>query len=286
MKYLVSASVLTFALLSTAQAADLQIKVYNAGADSFSVNSTLISGEKEAVLIDGGFTRADALRIAANVLDSQKELTTILVSQADPDYYFGVETLKQIFPNAKVVATPAVISKIKAKMPAKLAVWTPRMGANAPSKPVVPSALNGNSIHLEGKTIELRGTDGILAHRPYVWIPSVKTIAGNIGVFGNMHVWTADTQSKAERRAWLKQLDEMAALKPAAVIPGHSQADAGNNISSIEFTRSYLKTFERNLATSKNSGDLIQSMQKAYPGLGGQMNLEIGAKVNKGEMKW
>ena len=38
-----------------------------------------------------------ALRIAANVLDSGKELKTIYVSQADPDYYFGVETIKEIF---------------------------------------------------------------------------------------------------------------------------------------------------------------------------------------------
>src|SRR5450830_1113047 len=71
----------------------LTLKVYNADANSFNVNSTLVMGAKDAILIDGGFTRADALRIAANVLDSGKQLTTIYVSQADPDYYFGVETL-------------------------------------------------------------------------------------------------------------------------------------------------------------------------------------------------
>ena len=70
----------------------LTVKVYNAGGNSFNVNSTLIYGEKEAMVIDAGFTRADALRIAANVLDSGRQLTTIYVSQADPDYYFGVET--------------------------------------------------------------------------------------------------------------------------------------------------------------------------------------------------
>lgn len=79
---------------SNAQAAQpLQLKIYNADANSFNVTSTLVFGEREAMVIDAGFTRADALRIAANVFDSGKQLKTILVSQADPDYYFGVEAL-------------------------------------------------------------------------------------------------------------------------------------------------------------------------------------------------
>ena len=152
------------------------------------------------MVIDAGFTRADALRIAANVLDSGRQLSTIYVSQADPDYYFGVETLKEIFPQADVVSTPAVLDKLLPKLAGKLAFWGPKMGANAPRKPVLPRALQGNSLTLEGQTIEIRGTQGPLAHRPYAWIPSIKAIVGNIGVFNGMHVWTADTQSSAGAR--------------------------------------------------------------------------------------
>ena len=179
----------SLAVSFTAQAAQpLNVKVYNADGNSFNVNSTLLYGEKEAILIDAGFTRADALRIAANVLDSGKQLTTIYVSQADPDYYFGVETLKEFFPRVDVVSTPAVLEKLTAKLAGKVAFWGPKMGANAPRKPVVPRALEGNTLTLEGQTIEIRGTHGPLAHRPYAWIPSIKAIVGNIGVFGNMHV--------------------------------------------------------------------------------------------------
>jgi glyoxylase-like metal-dependent hydrolase (beta-lactamase superfamily II) len=272
----------------TAQAAQpLAVKVYNADGNSFNVNSTLVYGEKEAMVIDGGFTRADALRIAANVLDSGKQLTTIYVSQADPDYYFGVETLKAFFPQADVVTTPAVLEKLSAKLAGKVGFWGPKMGANAPRQPVVPRALAGNTLQLEGQTIEIRGTQGLLAHRPYAWIPSIKAIVGNIGVFGNMHVWTADTQTAAERAAWVAQLDEMAALKPELVVPGHMKAGTPLDASSIGFTRSYLTAFESRLPAAKNSADLIGAMKKAYPQLvDGTMSLDIGAKVNKGEMKW
>ncbi|MEO8281685.1 MAG: MBL fold metallo-hydrolase [Ideonella sp.] len=283
----VIAATLAITFSSAHAAPPLSIKVYNADANSFNVNSTLISGEKEAIVIDAGFTRADALRIAANVLDSGKQLTTIYVSQADPDYYFGVATLKAFFPQADVVTTSAVLDKLAPKMAGKLAFWGPKMGANAPREPVLPRVLEGTTLQLEGQTIEIRGTQGVLAHRPYTWIPSIKAIVGNIGVFGDMHVWTADTQTVAERAAWVAQLDDMAALKPELVIPGHMHAGTPMDATAIAFTKGYLQTFEKNLAASKNSAELINAMQQAYPQVtDGAMSLDLGAKVNKGEMKW
>jgi len=283
----VIAASLAIAFVNAQAAQALTVKIYTADASSFNVNATLLYGEKDAMVIDAGFTRADALRIAANVLDSGKQLTTIYVSQADPDYYFGVETLKEFFPQADVVSTPAVLEKLTAKLAGKVAFWSPKMGANAPHKPVVPRALEGNTLTLEGQTIEIRGTQGPLAHRPYAWIPSIQAIAGNIGVFGNMHVWTADTATPALRAAWVAQLDEMAALKPALVIPGHMKAGTPLDASAISFTKDYLLTFEKNLAASKGSAELIKAMKHSFPQLtDGAMSLDIGAKVNTGEMKW
>lgn len=274
--------------LGAAQAQQpLAVKVYNADANSFHHNSTLVYGQKDAVLIEAGFTRADALRIAANVLDSGKQLTTIYVSQADPDYYFGLEALKEVFPQVDVVTTPAVLNKINTKLAGKLAFWGPKMGVNAPRKPVVPRALESNTLTLEGQSIEIRGTQGLLAHRPYAWIPSIKAVVGNIGVFGGTHVWTADTQTAAERAAWVAQLDEMASLKPELVVPGHMKAGTKLDASAITFTKDYLQTFEKNLAANKTSATLIPAMKQAYPYLTEGMSwLDLSAKVNTGEMKW
>ena len=277
----------TLAISFASEAAQpLQLKVYNAEAGSFHVNSVLVSGEKEAVVIDAGFTRADAYRIAANVLDSGKQLKAIYVSQADPDYYFGVEVLKAIFPQAEVLASPAVLEKIKAKLPAKVAFWGPKMAANAPQQPVLPQAFTGKELTVDGEAIEIRGGEGVLVHRPYLWIPSLRAIVGNIGVFGNLHVWTADTQLAAERKAWLNQLDEMAALQPTVVVPGHMQPGTALDASNIRYTREYLVKFESTAANSANAGELIERMKAAYPQAGLGIALDIGAKVNKGEMRW
>lgn len=282
----VIAATLAIAFTAAQAAEPLQIKVYNADGNSFNVNSTLVYGEKEAMVIDAGFTRADALRIAANVLDSGKTLKTIYVSQADPDYYFGVETLKEFFPQAEVVTTPAVLEKINAKLAGKLAFWGPKMGANAPRTPVLPKAITGNTLMVDGQVVEIRGTTGLLAHRPYAWIPSVKAVVGNIGVFGNMHVWTADTQTVAERSAWVAQLDEMAALQPTVVVPGHMGAGTALTAANVTYTKGYLQAFEKNAAATKTSAELIEAMKKAYPAAPMGLSLDIGAKVNKGDMKW
>jgi glyoxylase-like metal-dependent hydrolase (beta-lactamase superfamily II) len=267
-------------------AAPLAVRVYNAEAGSFHVNAVVVSGASEAMVIDSGFTRADALRVAANVLDTGKTLKTIFISNADPDFYFGAETLKAIFPQAQVLTTPAVREKIQAKLDAKVSFWGPKMGANAPKQPIVPEAMSGTTLSVDGQTIEVRGTTGELAHRPYMWIPSIKAIVGNIGVFGNLHVWTADTQQASERQAWLAQLDQMQALQPALVVPGHMAAGTATDASAIAYTRDYLKRFEAELPKAANAAELIATMHKAYPKAGLGIALDIGAKVNKGEMKW
>lgn len=266
--------------------APLSIKTYNADAKSFHVNAVVVSGKSEAVVIDSGFTRADALRIAAEVLDSGKQLKTVFISNADPDFYFGAEVLRSIFPQAQVLTTPAVREKIQAKLAGKLAFWGPKMGANAPQNPVVPDLLQGTTLDIDGETIEVRGTSGELAHRPYVWIPSIKAVVGNIAIFGNLHVWTADTQKASEREAWYAQLDEIEALHPSTVVPGHMAPGTALDTGAIRYTREYLQRFDSEAAKAKTAAELIAAMKNAYPQAGLGIALDIGAKVNKGEMKW
>jgi len=57
--------------------------------------------------------------------------------------------------------------------------------------------------------------------------------------------------------------------------------------SSIAFTKDYLQAFEKALPAAKTSTELVNAMKLAYPQItDGVMSLDIGAKVNKGEMKW
>jgi glyoxylase-like metal-dependent hydrolase (beta-lactamase superfamily II) len=185
-----------------------------------------------------------------------------------------------------VVATAPTRKKIEATLAGKLQVWGPRMGANAPKNVPLPEVLAGNTIALEGKTLEIRGLDDGLPHRSYVWIPSISTIAGGVNVYAGLHLWTADAQSVQERADWARKLGTMAALQPTTVVPGHSLPSQKQDASQLTWSQTYLARYEQELPKAANSGALIDAMKKAYPEAGLGIALEIGAKVNKGEMKW
>lgn len=286
---LVVPSILSLGIVAAdaaAQTPPLTLQVYNADGASFHVNATLVSGKTEAVLLDTGFTRADAYRIAAMVLDSKKTLKTIYISQADPDFYFGAGVLQQIFPDARLVASAPTVKKIQATLATKLQVWGPRLGGNAPQQVPIPEVMSGNTISLEGQTLEVRGLDDALPHRSYVWIPAIKAIVGGVNVFAGLHAWTADTQTVQERADWSRKLAAMAALQPETVIPGHALPAQPRDAGQIADTQAYLARFEKELGKAPNSATLIAAMKAAYPAAGLAVALDIGAKVNKGEMKW
>lgn len=265
----------------------LKTEVYNPGAAGiFEVSSTLVTGAKEAVLVDAQFSTVDAQKLVDLIKASGKRLTTIYISHGDPDFYFGLVTLTTAFPEAKVLATPQTIAHIKETSAGKLQFWGPKLGAGAPSQIVVPEPIQGNQIELEGNKLEIVGLDGPTPDRSFVWIPSIKTVIGGISVFAGEHVWMADTQTPQSHADWLAALDRITALKPDAVIPGHFKPGSPQNLDAVRFTADYIRAFDEETAKATNADALIAALKQRYPDLGGVSPLELSAKVAKGEMKW
>ncbi|AJJ61436.1 MBL fold metallo-hydrolase [Yersinia aldovae] len=282
------AGLATFAAVSTASAAEpLKMEVYNPGEKSiFPVSSEIISGKTEVALIDAQFQRNDAEALIKKIQQSGKKLTTIYISQADPDFYFGLDVITKAFPQAKVIATPQTIEEIKATKEGKLAYWGPILKENAPSSVIVPEALQGKSFTVDGQKIEVEGLDGPSPEKTFVWIPSLKAVVGGVAVSGNIHLWVADTQTAESRQHWLTTLEKIKALKPVTVVPGHYLDNAPQTLASVTFTQNYLTTLNKEIPKAKDSAELIAAMKKHYPQLKDESSLELSAKVLKNEMKW
>ena len=143
--------VLVSSLASPAHAeSKLTTEVFTASPQGFLVTSTLIAGEKDAVLVDGQLTLSDAHRLVGLILDSKKTLTTVYVTHAHPDHYFGLVVVKQAFPKVKIVALPATVAEIKKTWAAKVKQWGPMFGANLATKPVIPEAARGQLADARG----------------------------------------------------------------------------------------------------------------------------------------
>jgi glyoxylase-like metal-dependent hydrolase (beta-lactamase superfamily II) len=255
----------------------LTLDVVTGSPQGFLVNATIIEGEKDAVLVDGMLTLADAHRVVGAILDSKKNLTTIFVTHWHPDHYFGLGVLKQAFPKAKIVAQPATIADIKKTWAAKVKQWGPMFGANLTTKPVVPAPLTGNTLTLEGQTLEIHGpVQGDAATSSYVWIPSIKALITGDIVYQGVYAWTAETTPET-RQAWIKTLDELAALNPAVVVAGHKDPKLKDDATGIAATKAYLKDFDAAAAASKSAEELEAKMKAKYPKLALDIVLHIGA---------
>jgi len=286
---LASAMALGFAASALAASpTPLKVEVYNPlDKGMFPVSSVIVSGAKEAVLIDAQFQRNDAQAVVQKIKATGKQLTTVYISHYDPDYYFGLDVVLAAFPKARIVATPETVAKIKASKDGKLAYWGPILKENAPKTLVVPQPLAARSLTVDGQALEITGPEPT---RSFVWIPSIKAVVGGIPVLANVHVWVADTQSPASRQDWRKTLDAIAALQPASVVPGHyllgADGSTPRDLAAVRFTRDYLDAFEEEAAKAADAAALIAAMKRRYPDLGEESSLELSAKVIKGEMKW
>ncbi|NUU44938.1 MBL fold metallo-hydrolase [Tardiphaga robiniae] len=286
---LAAGAVAVFAPEGTGYAADgLSWKHFPAGPKGFFRAPVLITGASEAVLIDGGFTYSDGRAVADAIKATGKKLTTIYVSQADPDYYFSLKPIKEAFPEARVIAASDTVAAINGNVEKKLAVWGPQLKENGPqtlADVVIPKAFDDKKLIVDGETIEIVDAEG-LASRRYLFVPSLNAVFGGVMIFAGVYVWTADSPTKEQRAAWIANLDKITARKPVIVVPGHMTPDAPTDLSGVAHTKAYLVAFEEELAKAKDSITLKRAMEARFPGLGMGVALDIGSKVATGEMKW
>lgn len=272
---------------AAATKSQLRLQTFHPGPQAmFQVSSVLIEGRHDAILVNAQFGASDARRLVDLIRASGRQLTTIYISHGDPDYYFGLATLQDAFPQAHIVATAQTVAHIQQTQAGKLAYWGPKMGADVPARIVVPQVLDGDALQLEGERLPLIGLDGPTPDRSVLWLPSLRAIVGGIPVVAGEHVWMADTQTPTSHTDWLQTLQRLQALKPKVVVPGHYAPDAALDASALRFTADYIRAFDAEAAKAKDSAALVKAMQARYPTLAGVASLELSAKVAKGEMQW
>lgn len=264
----------------------LDYRILDAADASLNKTSVLVTGPTEAIVVDAGFTRADGHRIVAEVLDSGKRLTTVLVTAGDPDFYFGAEVIADAFPEARFLAPADVITHIDHSYAGKLQAWA-HLGANLPTRLVEIATLTTDTVTVDGTPLEIRrGSDALGDRAWYVYEPIGRALLGGVLLFEGLHVWTADTATTEQRAAWIRALDELEALDPGFVAAGHRAAATPTDHTAIRHTREYLRFFEKAVADAPDAATAEATLLAAYPDAGLRIAANLGTKVAKGEMTW
>jgi len=246
-------------------ATELTVQVLRTSAGSLHVNSALIMGERDAVLVDPPFTLADAHRVAAMVLDSGRTLTHIFVTHDHPDHFFAMEVLEKAFPEAEIVAHATVVADIWRSLPFKVVRWSPTLADNGPAYPSAPHALASDVIMLEGHELHILGPmQGDHVHSTALWVPSIRALVPGDLVFNQVHLWLGE-HDPAAIAAWRTSMDQLIALGPQIVVAGHARPGLPDDASGLAFTASYLDAWPQLVAQAENSAHLQDLVREAFP---------------------
>ena len=263
-----------FAATLCAQTPKFTITIHTGkGQTGYDVNSTMISGEKDMLVIDPQFSLSEAHKLAAEILESKKNLALIYITHPHPDHLFGLAVLHQAFPAARIVALPATVNAAKTGWPARQKFWFPTYGNNIPGPdPVLPEELTEPYLTLEGEhfpvTGGVQGADG--PGNSFVYIPQLKAVVTGDIVFDHVYF---GVPKDAARENWLKTIAQLEALQPITVVPGHQGPGATDNMGAIAFMKKYIADWDKNVAASSSAAEMKAKVLAQYPNLGMEFTL-------------
>lgn len=244
--------------------------------------STLIAGDRDAVLVDALLTTSEGERLAEWVRSTGRRLRTIVVTHGHADHFFGAGPVLEAFPDAELVAgDQQVVDEARGQStPEAMKLWNSWFAGQLAPSPATPALTTSRDHDLEGHTLRLRtvGTadGGTLA--TVVHVPELRTVCSGDIVYNNIHMWLWRSTPET-RRAWRASLDAVAALAPSTIITGHRDPDAPDDDATrvLDQSRRYLEDFEQVVAKSEGPREVIDEMLAKYPNHGNRYTLFLAA---------
>lgn len=266
----------------------IQVFVSSDQAAGFGVSSTILYGDKEAILVDAQFTLSNAHRLVAELMELGRDLTMIFITHLHPDHFLGLEVIKSVYPSARIVAYSKAADDVNDAYDFKIDYWgNAVLNDNGANKKYAVEKLDKDILLLEGEEIKILGPMcGDCVNIVPLWIPSLRTLIASDLVFSDAHVWVADMRTPALLDEWLKNLDILDDLKPTVVVAGHSPKNPTLSPSAIGFTRQYLQTFVKQFHKSDSAEQLQREMERIYPHLPVKICLEYSARILKDKYVW
>jgi glyoxylase-like metal-dependent hydrolase (beta-lactamase superfamily II) len=256
----------------------LKYRVFLHSYLGFNSNSTLIYGEKDAVLVDASQLLSDSYTLAGEILRMRVNLTHIYVSHFHPDHHFGLQVLHVAFPDATIVALPLSVSDIVATSSDKVDMWAiDRFGpGDIPKATTIPEPMSEPRLEVEGEEVVFSGGwEGDSIDNSVVWIPSLKTVLATDVAFHDCNLWPIESNVE-RRKTWRNDIARLMDFDPRIVIPGHHdaaklrvldevQADASRTyIDCVEWSIKYLEVYDEAYAAATTGAELVELMNRYY----------------------
>ena len=231
------------------------------------LSTTLISGATDAVLVDPPFTVEQTRRVGDWIERSGKRLTYIYITHGHGDHWFGVSLLAQRFPGILVYATEGTIRVMHASVSGqRKARWDKLFPGQIPDTHVIAQPLPTDGLTVEGHRLHAievghsDGDDSTVLHVPALGL----VVAGDVA-YNNVHQYLADGGLNGGIDAWLRAIDMVRALQPAAVVAGHKDSRRIDDPRTLDETAEYLHTARQVIAETPTACEFFDEMIRRYP---------------------
>src|SRR5258707_5603737 len=216
-------------------------------------SSTLICGERDAILVDTFLTTEQSQTLLDWIVASGQNLTPIYITHGPGDHFFGLASLLERFPEARAVATPEVVKAMDEHLsPDRIEnFWRRLFPGEIPDRLLVAESLEEEELELEGqKLVAVNAGRTDTTHSTCLYVPSIGLIVGGDAVYNGIHPFLGETD-KQSRLEWISTLEQPEGLEPQAVVAGHKVPRNDDDPRIIGETRQYLRDFNRlNTATT------------------------------------
>src|ERR1700756_1321840 len=230
------------------------------------VASTLIYGERDAVLVDPPFTYEQVSRVGDWIERFGKQLIAVYATHGHGDHWFGTELLLQRFPGAVAYATDGTIAMMHQQgTEGRAQMWDIDFPGLIPPSPVVYQPIPVDGIDLEDHRL-LAGEGGRTDtdDTTVLHVPSIGLVVAGDVAYNGVHQYLLES-AHGGVEAWLAALDKVAALQPRAVVAGHKNKDLPDDPAIIDQTRDYLLKARRRLAQKPSPQEYFDEMIALYP---------------------
>jgi len=232
------------------------------------ITSTLIWGERDAVLVDPPLTTSQAAEVGDWVAASGRDLRHIYITHGHGDHWFGAIPLLQRFPGVTVRATEGTAKLMEAQNDPKFRAefWDRVFPGQVPAGELDVTTVDESGFELDGVAllpVEVGHTDTdatTMLHVP----ESSLLVAGDV-VYNGVHPYLTEAGGVSGIDEWLAALDTAESLKPATVVAGHKDPRAFDNPTQIQATRRYLTDARRLLVSSESAHEFYDTMLSMHP---------------------
>ena len=230
------------------------------------VASTLLFGEKDAVLVDPPFTYDQIERVGDCIERSGKRLAYIYATHGHGDHWFGADKIMRRFPGAKAYATEQTIAMMHQQgTVGREQRWDVDFPGLIPDSPVVFETIPTGGFALEGhkcEAVEVGHTD--TDDTTVLHVPSIGLVIAGYVAYNGVHQYLLESRNGGIQK-WLTALDIVEGLRPAAVIAGHKNRVLPDDPAILGQTRQYLIDAQRLIDEKPTPREYFDQMLALYP---------------------